>query len=431
MRRAVDGTRALPASSQAAGPRLILRPRGPTYPLLPDGVASRWPHEEETLRQKIAANADPGSAGRAPLTAIVSLLALALATLALATAVIRPGVSSQDPCRTEAWDALPKIAALPAGWTTTASGFYVDSAGTTLVGPTPSGSSAPGLTVFVSVGCYGGDARRNFALSHAADLAAGASTIAFPSLGDESYAVTDAAGGTTSVAIRQGELVATLAAASGIDMTALAQSARAVDDAMAAAQAGAAAGSPASLAPAAPTKPFGSTTTAAPSASVGASGAATPAATAAHAAPDLEALLPKSVNGTALVSQSTTGATALGPDATSQALVKSLAGFGKTAADLRLAEADDPSGGLDLVIFAFEVQGVPAASLRQAIITSWLVDAAPSATTTTLAIGGKQVTKVDYGDGGTLDYLFDHDAVVFDLETSDSTLAAQVIGLLP
>lgn len=70
-----------------------------------------------------------------------------------------------------------------------------------------------------------------------------------------------------------------------------------------------------------------------------------------HLAPDLEALLPSQVNGTALTAESETGAAIL--DAWTQVMVGFLNKVGKTPADLELAQAYDPASGLDVSAMAF------------------------------------------------------------------------------
>jgi hypothetical protein len=150
-----------------------------------------------------------------------------------------------------------------------------------------------------------------------------------------------------------------------------------------------------------------------------------------HAAPALEALLPHVLNGTTLSSQSATGATALGTDPSSQALTKTLASLGKKPADLLIAEAYDPSGNIALWVIGFQAGGVAGTTLRQAILDSWLAAAPSNVKTTTVTISGKQVIKVDYGDGGVLDYLYEHGESVFDVATADASLAATALGQLP
>ncbi|MFI5262584.1 MAG: hypothetical protein ACHQZR_08535 [Candidatus Limnocylindrales bacterium] len=172
-------------------------------------------------------------------------------------------------------------------------------------------------------------------------------------------------------------------------------------------------------------------TLAAPTATAGDTADAGPSPTLLHLAPALEALLPHSVNGVNLSSQSTTGTAGLGTDASSTALIASLKGLGKTPADLQIGEAYDDSGTIDLSVTDFQVTGVDPATLRQAIIASWLAAGSSGVSTTQQTVGQKPVTTVDYGDGSADDYMYVHGPIVFDVSTSDPDLAAQVLTQLP
>ena len=170
---------------------------------------------------------------------------------------------------------------------------------------------------------------------------------------------------------------------------------------------------------------------AASSAAPSAAGSAGPSPTPAHVVPALEAILPKSVNGTPFATQSLTGTDALGSDAASTSLAASIKGFGKTPADFQVAEAYDNSGTVAVTIIGFRVVGVDGTPVRQAIIQSWMAAAGSGVTTSPATISGKSVIKVDYGDGGPLDYVYVHGEDVFDVSTADTTLAATVLGQLP
>ena len=148
-----------------------------------------------------------------------------------------------------------------------------------------------------------------------------------------------------------------------------------------------------------------------------------------HIAPDLEALLPHSVDGTALTSQSVSGTIALGTDATSQALIASLAKLGKTSADLEIAEAHDSTGTLQLRMFGFRVKGMPGSDLATAVVGSWMANTTQTPTRSDVTIAGKKLTKVGYPQGGA-DYVYGTAAVAFDIETTDESLVAKVLALL-
>ncbi len=153
------------------------------------------------------------------------------------------------------------------------------------------------------------------------------------------------------------------------------------------------------------------------------------AAAASHVSPDLEALLPHSVGGTTLSSQSVLGSTALRSDATSQALIASLKKLGKTPADLEIAEAYDAAGKLPMRLFGFRVKGVAGSDIAAAIVDSWMAATAGSPVRSDVTIGGQKLTKVAYAQGGA-DYVYATGDTVFDIETTDETLVSKVLALL-
>lgn len=148
-----------------------------------------------------------------------------------------------------------------------------------------------------------------------------------------------------------------------------------------------------------------------------------------HAAPDLEALLPGKIDGTALTKGSTTGAVVFGSDAFSRHMARFLASVGKRPTDLRFANARSPSDTLDLETGVFQVRGVGASALRRAIISSTRPDA-PGLTTSTATLSGKPVTMLVY-PGGSILYLYNHGDLVFYVGTQDDALAARVLAMFP
>ena len=81
------------------------------------------------------------------LTAILSVVATLVAVGTLAAVLVRgtdtgqAGQADPNACRTVAWSALPNAATLPSGWAIASTRFLVDIVTTTIVGPTPSGST--------------------------------------------------------------------------------------------------------------------------------------------------------------------------------------------------------------------------------------------------------------------------------------------------
>ena len=363
------------------------------------------------------------------IVAILAVLALLVSAAALALTVFKPVGSSAttNSCRSLSWASLPDTSTLPAGWTLAGSGFYSDGYSTSVVGPAASGStSVP--SIYVRLNCLGTDDHLALTRSRDAAVAAGSTVVDFAKLGDESFALQDPTGGTT-IYFRRSGIVAYLVASTTVTPADLQQSATAFDLAIAAATASNGSGIIAGITTPAP----GGTVAPLPSAGGAASPApsAGPSSTPSHVVPALEAILPKSVNGTAYSSQSTDGTTALATDAASVSLAAAIKGFGKTPADFQVAESYDPTGALDLEVLGFRIVGVDGTPARQAIIASWMAAAASGMTTTPATVGTKSVIKVDYGDGGPIDYVYVHGQDVFDVSTSDPTLAATVLNQLP
>jgi hypothetical protein len=253
--------------------------------------------------------------------------------------------------------------------------------------------------------------------------------VAFAKLGDQSFALQDATGGTT-VYFRRGGIVAYLVAVSTVTPTDLQQAATAVDLAIAGAVAeGGGLGSAGSTSPPGGVIVLGSP---GPSGAPSSAGPApTPTSTPSHAVPALEAVLPHTISGTPFTTQSLTGTDAIGTDAASVALAASIKGFGKVPADFQVAEAYDDTGTIQVTVIGFRLTGVDATKLRQAIIASWIVAAGSGVTQSNATVGGKAVVEVNYADGGPLDYVYVQGITVFDVSTSDTSLAATVLGQLP
>lgn len=381
--------------------------------------------------------------------AALSVVAIVISGFSIFLSLTRPagggsGTADSTACRTMAWNALPNPVGLPAGWTLSTSNFYVDGAGASVNGPVPADGSSAGPTIYLQVTCFGGDGHLVMSRFHDSANAAGGSDVDFTKLGDESFASLDSTGQGTSVYIRRGQLVASLLAPADVASAELTATAAAVDTGLAFAASGGQVaavpqGSPRPL----PSTSVGSPATGSPGASAGDSAPAgsAPAGSAPadsadpseqHAAPDLEALLPRKIGGVALTYQSTDGTTALaGDDASTKALVASLTQMGKTVADLDIAEAYDGDGSLDAQIIAFRVTGISADKLGQAILDSWLSDGASGITSAKTTISGKTVTKVTYSDGGPADYLYLKGEVVYDLSTSTDSVVTDTLSQFP
>jgi hypothetical protein len=359
---------------------------------------------------------------------VLSIVATLVAGAALAVVFLREsdqaGQADATACRTVTWYAVPNAAALPSGWAIASTRFLVDVLTTTLAGPTPSGSTQ-GPTAFISLSCYGTDAQLAFARDHDSAVGAGSTDVSVPPVGDESAAVTSTSTVSTTIFIRRGTLVADITAPTTVDLAVLESIGGAVDGAMT--QALSASPRPSSGgASQGPTASPAAQASTAPAASPSPSPSPAPVS---HSAPDLEALLPQAVNGTALTSQSVAGTAALGTDATSQSLIASLTKLGKTAANLDIAESHDATGTLPMRVFAFRVTGVTGTDLAAAVVTSWMANTSQTPTRSTVTIAGHKLTKVSYPQGPA-DYVYGTATIAFDIETTDDTLVPKLLALL-
>lgn len=149
-----------------------------------------------------------------------------------------------------------------------------------------------------------------------------------------------------------------------------------------------------------------------------------------HAVAELEALLPASVNGTSLTRESWTGDTILGDDSWSKSITTFLTGAGKAPSDLQASQSYDSTGTLDLSAGAFRAAGITGPVLRDAIIAAYKGDY-PDLKVTTTTIGGLDVTSGDFGDGSVNSYWYVRGNVVFDIETSDPSIAKAALVALP
>lgn len=149
-----------------------------------------------------------------------------------------------------------------------------------------------------------------------------------------------------------------------------------------------------------------------------------------HDAPELESLVPTQLNGTALQVQSWSGEGILTDDAWSTSMTAFLTKAGKAPADLHVAQAYDPDQALDVSVGVYRVAGVGAAALRDALVAAWKGDY-PDMKVTQVTLGGKQLTKGDFGAETISSYLYLRDDVVFDIETSDEAIATAAVAALP
>lgn len=378
------------------------------------------------------APADPSAGSRARIALLLASIALVLAGLGLAVGAASFLRGGDDACRTAAWDSEPAAGDLPAGWTVSTSQVGIQGLGVSLVGTaTDEATDAP--TIYVTVSCYGADAGAALARSRDRIEAAGEAVTARTDLGDDGYGLSDSTSGALAVHFRRGALVAYAATSGTVAQSDLDAVAAAVDTGMRRAlgvgdpqaPATSQASSPDTASSGGPSP----SASAAPSATTGAE--ASPSASPDQAAPELVALLPAEFAGTTLVRDSASGADVLGDDSVSRALAAALRSLGATVDDLRVAQAYDETGTLDLYLLAFSVSGVSGSKLEPAILDTWLSAGADGVTTKTATVGGKEVTIVDYGDGGAISYVRTTADAVVVLQTADAALAAVVVAVLP
>jgi hypothetical protein len=356
--------------------------------------------------------------------AIVAALVLALVAVGLsAFAILRPATSS---CQSAAWDAVPRASEIPAGWTIGVTDFYPDNQTTTIAGPASTTGSA-GSTIYASVTCFGASAADAFDRSELASRSAGRSVTVLDGIGEAAYAIAGSTAGASAMQFRRGPLVAYLASSGVTTDAELRQVGQAVDAALRRAL-----GDSGAVAPPAPSA--AATPAASPAASAGASAGASPQpsqALASPVAPELEALMPRLVNGTTLVVESATGDQVLGTDTASKALIAALTSFGKKQTDLQIAQAYDSSSTLDLTVLGFRVPGISAAQLQPAVLQTWLFAGATGVTTKETTVGGVKVTEVTYGGSTSVSYVAARKDAVIIIQSADAKIAAAALAALP
>jgi hypothetical protein len=152
--------------------------------------------------------------------------------------------------------------------------------------------------------------------------------------------------------------------------------------------------------------------------------------TTSHDAPDLEALLPTSYAETPLTTTSWLGGTILSGDDWSNSITAFLAGRELMPDDLKIAQAYDPAGALDLAAVAFEAPNVDPAVFVQAIIDAWKVDY-PGLATSSVTFGSKTAIKGLFPEEPIASYWYASNGVAYEVDTSDESIAAGVLATLP
>jgi hypothetical protein len=148
-----------------------------------------------------------------------------------------------------------------------------------------------------------------------------------------------------------------------------------------------------------------------------------------HAFPQLEALLPAVVAGTAMDVESWTGDAVFADDPWSQSLSTFLATAKKTPADVHMAQAYDAVGTLQVSAAAYQVDGIGSAALRDAIIAATKA-LYPGMQTSEVAVGGKIVTKGLSSDLAAI-YWYVAGDVVLEIAAADEAGATTLLAALP
>jgi hypothetical protein len=148
-----------------------------------------------------------------------------------------------------------------------------------------------------------------------------------------------------------------------------------------------------------------------------------------HAAPDLEALLPDSVESVPLLKSSNAGAAAVQGGAFRRSLARSLRRLGKKPEELRSATAADFSNRISVEIGVFEARGVGARALTAAVVRASRSDV-PDLKVTRAVVAGRSVTTLLYPGSSKL-YLYGRGDRVFYVGSTDPQQAAGILRRFP
>jgi hypothetical protein len=313
---------------------------------------------------------------------------------------------------------MPAAGDLPNGWTLSSTDLNANGMTVSINGPAPTDGTSNQPVVYASVTCYGSVAATAITDYRDAATAAG-STITDRGLGGNAYDVDNPSTGSVTTLFRVGELIGQIADAGSATPDELSKITTAVAKAMGdQSAAGTSAGG---------ANPSGATGSDLPIPEPSSSDAA---AASAPAAPELEALIPLQVGGTTLTVQSAMASDVLGTDPNSRALAAVVRSLGAKATDLQFAQAYDETSAIDLSIVGFRLASGDGAKLKTAIIDTWLSAGASGVKQTEVTLSGKTFTKIDYGDAGTIEYVYGGPDYVIVIDTADATLATEVASKL-
>jgi hypothetical protein len=149
-----------------------------------------------------------------------------------------------------------------------------------------------------------------------------------------------------------------------------------------------------------------------------------------HADPELEGLLPSAWDGSPLAKESVTGDEVLLDDDWSGVFRTYLESLNKSPADLHFAQATESTGTVPMTILAFRIEEATGEKMLETVIGAWKAEY-PDLESTVLELGGKSVTRGVFSEGDINSYWYEHDGVVYDVETADEALAAAILETLP
>ena len=348
----------------------------------------------------------------------IAIAAIVLAIVGVGLAAVRAFLPAGDSCQQASWEVKPTVADLPEGYTLSASQYDINRQQVTFLGPLPADESSTQGVVYVTVTCFDEGAADAVARSEQAAKDADQAVTTRDDLGDGGFSATDE-GGSTFIQLRHGDVVVYLAASGEVDPGDVDGIASAYDKALGGDGGAVAVGTT----DPGVEEPSGDLGSEEPSDEEVPSGS--------PAAPDLEARLPAQVGDTVLTVDSARGSDVLGEDQSSRAIVAALRADGKTPADLTIAQAYDETQAADLSLLAIAVDGLSDAKTRKIVLDSWLSASGSGITKEDVDLGGKTVTRIDYGDDGAKDYVVTEDGAVVVITTADEAAATEAIKALP
>ena len=385
--------------TSARPPRTNPHPEPRTEPVRTRSLAGEWDQLADSARTtRVVAFA----------AIVIALAGLGLAAWPLLTA------SPSGSCQQEAWDVEPATDDLPAGWTVAATQYDLSRKTMSFLGPLPQDEFSAQAQAISTITCFEQGAADAVGRSQQASVDAEQAVIERDDLGDQAFSAVDPSGA-TFLQLRSGRVVVYIAGSAEVSATQVDQLASAFDLALG--------GDGGDIAPVEPE----------PSVDEGLASddpeVVLPEES--QAAPDLVAMIPTQVDDLVLIAESATGSTFLGEDQGSRAVLATLRAAGREPDDLRVANAYDEMGASDLSVLVVTVDGLPVDQTREMVLDVWLAATGPGVTQEAVQLGGREFTKVDYGDGGLVDYVAVQGEVVLVITTADPALAEATAAALP